>query len=48
MIEWTSNFLGFDVLNNRKELFNYASKNNIVHFDQEGRVISEIFNQIFL
>ena len=47
MIEWTSNFLGFDVLNNRKELFNYASKNNIEHFDQEGRVISEVFESNF-
>ena len=45
MIDWTSEFLGFDVLENDKKLFDIASDKNIEHFNQIGKIISEIFEE---
>ncbi len=45
MIDWTSNFLGFDVLNNNGKLLEVAKEKGIEHYGIEGKIISEIFEE---
>ena len=45
MIDWTSNFLGFDVLKDTSKLSDLAKKMKINDFGQTGKIIAEVFEE---
>ena len=45
MINWTSNFLGFDVLKDDSKMADLAKKLNIDDFGQTGKIIAEVFEE---
>ena len=45
MINWTSNFLGFDVLKDDSKMADLAKKLNIDDFGQTGKIIAEVFER---
>ena len=45
MIDWTSNFLGFDVLKDTSKLSDLANKMKINDFGQTGKIIAEVFEE---